>query len=345
MPDSASVPQLAVPDRESSEVRTRAWAPDPPKYGVLNILVVEDDQPSRDGLAKAIRLLGHACRTARDGQEALEMHQQQHADVILSDCRMPRMDGLELCRRTRVGDDDSSSYTYFILMTGYNDKEHFLQGMEAGADDYHPKPIDIDELQARLLSAGRVISLYRKLAEHNSSLRRDSQMSFRLARVDPLTEVANRLRMNEDLEIIWGRAKRYGHRFSAALCDIDWFKTYNDHFGHLAGDAVLRRIAQSIRKELRQGDELYRYGGEEFLVVLPEQSQGEAIQAMERVRREVERLAIPTVAEKGIVTISIGVAELDAGDDAVANWLLRVDKTLYAAKGSGRNRVEAAGPP
>jgi two-component system chemotaxis response regulator CheY len=268
------------------------------------------------------------------------MHQADHADVILSDWRMPRMDGIELCRRTRVADKEKA-YTYFIFMTAFDDKEHFLRGMDAGADDYQIKPIDLDELQARLASAERVISLYRRLAEKNSALRRDSQTSFKLARIDALTEVANRLRMKEDLGGLLSRAARYGHRYSAALCDVDWFKEYNDHYGHLAGDAVLQRIAHAIRAELRQGDGLYRYGGEEFLALFPEQSLVDAMHAAERIRRGVERLGIPTVTAKGVVTVSIGVAELTSSVDQTPEaWLERVDAALYRAKANGRDRVE-----
>jgi two-component system chemotaxis response regulator CheY len=250
------------------------------------------------------------------------------------------MDGVELCRRTRIA-DNNKSYTYFIFMTGFDDKEHFLRGMAAGADDYQVKPIDLEELQARLAAAERVVSLHRELAGTNSALRHDSQTSFRLARIDALTEVGNRLRMNEDLEAIWARAKRYGHRCSAALCDIDWFKEYNDHYGHLAGDAALHRIAQAMRIELRQGDGLYRYGGEEFLVVLPEQSLAEAVHVAERVCRSVAQVAIPTMAQKGVVTISVGVAELTpSADETSLRWLERVDSALYRAKANGRDRVE-----
>jgi two-component system, cell cycle response regulator len=330
----------AAPERPSEPTALpRMPAPTPLRYGPLNILIAEDERASREGLAKVIRSLGHRCRTAKDGLEALQLHRQEHADVILSDWRMPNMDGLELCRQTRVTDEEGG-YTYFILMTAFDDKEHFLKGMEAGADDYHGKPIDIDELQARLISAGRVLALYRQLAERNAMLRRDSQASFRLARVDPLTGVANRLRMNEDLETLWSRTKRYGHRYCIALADIDWFKNYNDRFGHLAGDAVLGRVAETIRKQLRQGDGLYRYGGEEFLVVLPEQSLGEAVQAMDRVRREVEGLAIPAGQDGKVVTVSIGVAELTTRDDSIATWLGRADRALYAAKRNGRNQVD-----
>jgi two-component system chemotaxis response regulator CheY len=255
---------------------------------------------------------------------------------------MPRMDGVELCRRTRRADDDGA-YTYFIFMSAFGDREHLLRGMEAGADDYQTKPIDLDELQARLVSAARVVTLYHKLAEKNRVLRRDSQTSFRQARVDSLTGVGNRLRMTEDIGAAWERAKRYGQRYSIAICDVDWFKRYNDFYGHVAGDEVLRQIAQSIREELRRGDAVYRYGGEEFLVLLPEQPLAEAAHAMTRVRRAIEGLRIPTDGGRGTVTISIGVSELAPTDEGPAHWIARADRALYAAKAEGRNRLNVGG--
>ena len=311
-----------------------------PPYGRLKILVADEDTLSRVGLEQAVRELGHDCRTAKDGLEAWKMLQAERADVVLSDWNLPGMGGVELCRRTRAA-DGQGSYTYFIFMTGFDDREHFLRGMEAGADDYHTKPVDIEELQARLVSAGRVLSLYRKLADQNSRLQRDSELSFHEARVDPLTGAANRLRMNEDLAVLWSRSLRYGHPVALALCDIDEFKKYNDRFGHVAGDDVLRRVAQTIRNVLRQEDALYRYGGEEFLVVLPEQALADAICAMDRVRAGIEKLAIPTPG--GVVTISVGVAELVRPlDGTLDDWVRRTDAALYRAKENGRNRVEPA---
>jgi two-component system chemotaxis response regulator CheY len=263
--------------------------------------------------------------------------------VILSDWQMPGMDGLELCRRTRVSENEGG-YTYFLFMTGFKDKEHFIRGLEAGADDYQTKPIDLDELRARLASARRVVSLYRKLAVQNAALRRDSQASFRIARIDPLTQVANRLSMDEDLKVLWSRVGRYGHRYSMAICDIDRFKAHNDRFGHLAGDEVLRHVAQAIRGSLREGDGLYRYGGEEFLALLPEQSVSEAAIVMDRVRLAVARLAIPTAHDGQVVTISAGIAELDRTlDGSVDDWIHRADEALYRAKAAGRNRIETSG--
>jgi diguanylate cyclase (GGDEF)-like protein len=314
------------------------------RHGGLNVLVVEDEDVSRRGLEQAVKLLGYQCRSAKDGLEAWQMHESDPADVILSDWKLPRMDGLELCRRLRDTEREGA-YTYFIFLTSYGDKEHLLLGMQAGADDYHSKPVDIDELQARLVSAQRVIGLHRRLAEKTLSLRRDSQTSFAVARRDALTGIANRLRMDEDLTTLWSQAARYARPICLAICDIDRFKKYNDHFGHLAGDEVLRRIAQALRDGLRQADGVYRYGGEEFLAVLPEQGLAEAARAMDRVRKKVESFAIPTVGKPGFVTISVGVAQLDVRrDDSLAEWLGRADAALYGAKNSGRNRVEPAPP-
>jgi diguanylate cyclase (GGDEF)-like protein len=316
----------------------------PLAYGPLKVLVVEDEPALRQGLARAVRALGHECRTAVDGAEGFAMHQAERADVILSDWKMPNLDGVELCRQTRDADGDSN-YTYFILMTALGDREHFLAGMNAGADDYHVKPVDPDELAARLVSAGRVLSLYRRLADTNTSLRRDSQTSFTLARTDMLTSLSNRRRMEEDLEVVLSSATRYGRKFSLALCDIDWFKAFNDERGHVAGDDVLRKVADAMKRSLRQSDGLYRYGGEEFLVLLPEQSLADAMLAMERLRANVEALDIPAATvHGGVVTMSIGVAELASADTTSDGWIKRADAALYRAKTSGRNRVVSDNP-
>jgi diguanylate cyclase (GGDEF)-like protein len=308
---------------------------------VLKVLVVDDDRDERQAFLEAVHALGHECRVAADGVEALALHDTAHADVILSDWKMPRMDGLELCRRIRSA-DDGTAYTYFILIAGYGDREHFLLGMQAGADDYHAKPVQLDELRARLASAARVIRVYRKLAEQNRALRRTGQASFEQARVDPLTGTANRLRLQEDLQGIWARAKRYSRPLCAALCDIDRFKSYNDALGHLAGDEVLRRVAVAIRDELRESDLIYRYGGDEFLVILPEQSVPEATLAMDRVRRAVEELDIRSSESEDAVTLSVGLASPRPSDARVEDWLARADGALYLAKAHGRNRLEIA---
>lgn len=308
----------------------------------LSVLVVDDEEESRRALASAIRALGHDVRVACDADEALRLHAVARPDVIVSDFSMPEMDGAELCRRIRVADADTG-YTYFIFVTAFADKDHFVRGMDAGADDYQTKPIDVDELRARLVSAARVITLHRRLARSNAALRRDSEQSFQLARVDALTGIGNRLRMMEDLAALWARARRYEEEYALAICDVDRFKEYNDHYGHLAGDDVLRTIALAIRGALRDGDALYRYGGEEFLVVLPRQSIDDAVAAMNRVRVAVERLVVTKDGEASNVTVSVGVASLGEDDESCEDWMARADVALYAAKSRGRNRVEADG--
>lgn len=306
-----------------------------PPDAPLDILVAEDDDAGRQGLEKALAVLGHGCRLARDGEEAWELHRARRADVILSDWHMPRLDGVSLCKRLRAS-EAPPTYTYFILLTAYDDKEHFVRGMEAGADDYHTKPVDLDELRARLVSARRVVALRRTLAQSNADLRRDSQRIFAVARVDPLTQTGSRLRMEEDLRALWDRALRYGHGYCVGIVDVDRFKDFNDARGHLAGDEVLRGVARAAMETLRRGDAVYRYGGDELLVVLPEQSLDLAARALERVRAAVEKLGGPTV--------SVGVAQWGPADGAPDGAIARADAALYRAKQSGRNRVEADAP-
>lgn len=305
----------------------------------LRVLVVDDDEDSRAAVEEAVASVGHLVTTARDGVEAWAKLQVQTADVIVSDWTMPRMSGTELCRLVRSC--DPVQYTYFMFMTALGDKAHFLEGMRAGADDYVTKPVDMDELEARLLSAARVVKVQRALALRNTALLRESAISFEEARMDALTQIGNRLRLREDLAALRSRAARYGHRYCAALCDIDLFKSYNDHFGHLAGDEALRTVATTMRGALRQADTLYRYGGEEFLAILPEQGIVEAVQAMNRVRTTVQEFGIPHPASPvGVITVSIGVAELADTSPSSDEWLERADSALYLAKESGRNRVE-----
>ncbi len=288
----------------------------------MKILIAEDDAVSRTILRRAVEKIGHECLAAADGEEAWNLYKETpDIDVIISDWMMPGVDGLELCRRVRG--DGRVGYTYFIFLTALGDREHLLQGLEAGADDYLSKPLDRDELGMRLTSALRVTDLHRRLAFQNNELEELNRMLFEQSRQDPLTSLGNRLRLREDLQVLQSRTKRYGH---------------------LAGDDVLRRVAATISSGLRIGDTAYRYGGEEFLVVLPEQDADAATAITDRLRLAVADLGIPHAdgTPDGVVTISAGVAvSTGAGD---ADGLLKAaDEALYAAKRDGRNRVARAG--
>lgn len=290
----------------------------------LSVLVVEDDADTRDAIEHAVADRGHQCFSAMDGLDALRVLGDSQVDVVLSDWRMPRLDGLELCRRVR--ESAEGDYTYFMLMTGLSDREHLITGLGAGADGYVTKPLDWAEFDARMATAERVVRSQKRL-------RRDSEGSFRLARIDALTGVGNRLRMEEDVRALLGEVRRYGKRCALALCDIDHFKRYNDTYGHLAGDELLRSVAQTIQAKLRSSDHLYRYGGEEFVITFPEQSVAEGTAAMERIRA--------AVSEGCGITISAGVAEPENAVEPT-EWIASADVALYRAKDGGRNRVEAA---
>jgi two-component system, cell cycle response regulator len=307
----------------------------------LRILIAEDDAVSRTILHRAVEKFGHECLAAEDGERAWEIYRETSGvDAIISDWMMPGMDGLELCSKVRG--EERNGYTYFIFLTALGDRNHLHMGLEAGADDYLSKPLDRDELQVRLISARRVTELHRRLAFQNGELEVLNRKLFEQSREDPLTRLGNRLRLREEFEALRGRVERYGHNYSAVLCDVDYFKLYNDHYGHLAGDEVLQKVAETIADHCRSGDTAYRYGGEEFLIILPEQSQESATDIADRLRRAVEDMRIPHEANDppGIVTISAGVATLSAGANKSADVLLGdADAALYHAKQSGRNRV------
>ena len=305
----------------------------------MRILIAEDDPPSRLIHQMIVEQRGHECVVAENGEEAWRLFRSDEVDVVLSNWMMPDCDGLELCRRVR---EHKGPYTYFILLTARGDKEHVLEGIKAGADDYLTKPLDAEELDVRLVSAARVTSLHRQLTEKTESLQRMNKLLFEQARKDPLTKLGNRLQLHEDLELMQGRMKRHGHGYAALLCDVDFFKPYNDFYGHLAGDEVLIRVANTVAEHLRSGDTAYRYGGEEFLVVLPEQTLESARGVAERIRRAVEDLAIPHDAKDppGVITVSAGVSSLETEDEKPVSALLEeADAALYRAKRFGRNRV------
>lgn len=304
----------------------------------LRVLVADDDAVTRRILQLSLQKLGHDCVLAKDGNEAWTMFQGGGIDVVISDWTMPGKDGIELCKLVREG--GKSAYTYFILLTANEDKQHFLAGMQSGADDYLLKPPDPDELQVRMIAATRITALHRQLSQQNAELERLNRALFDQGRTDALTRVGNRLRMQEDLVQLWNRAKRQPtHGFCIALVDVDFFKRYNDTCGHQAGDEVLRTIARTLVNGARAGDAVYRYGGEEFLVMLPEPNVEGAVTAMQRLHRSVEALEIP---HPGIndphVTISVGITRF-ADDKTLDALVQEADVALYVAKSRGRNCV------
>ena len=310
----------------------------------MRILVADDDPTSRLIVQTALRSLGHECHTVTDGAIAWAAFQTKEPDVVVSDSMMPGLTGLQLCRLIR--ERPTEHYVYFIMVSGQGLRDEILQGMTAGVDDYLVKPLDIDDLQARLIAAARVTGLHRQLARQRSELEGLNLELTAIARRDSLTGLGNRRALQEDLELLEARVMRYGHRYCMALLDVDYFKSYNDSYGHPAGDEILQIVAAQLGAIARSGDALYRYGGEEFLCIFPEQSMDSGTKAVERMRAAVEGLGIAhTDNPSGLLTISGGLAMMDAAETRSASAVLKeADEALYRAKQLGRNRVERAAP-
>ena len=221
---------------------------------------------------------------------------------------MPGIDGIELCRRVRARQNDNK-YVYFIFVTSSGDKRRIVDANQAGADDYLVKPLDMDQLATRLVVPERITRLHERIAAQQAQLELLNRRLFDQARTDPLTGLYNRLKLREDLDLLSAKAGRRPGPYCALMFDIDNFKAYNDTYGHLAGDKVLATVAGLLLKTLRQGDQAYRYGGEEFLVLLEKTLLPQAVLVAESCRQAVQALELPHAASpQRIVTVSVGVA-------------------------------------
>lgn len=307
----------------------------------MRILIADDDLGSRLVAQSAVQRLGHECSTAVDGEHAWQILQQTRPQVLISDRAMPGLDGITLCRRLREQEHQKpqDGYTYVVLLTGSGSPDEVTAGMLAGADDYLSKPLNPADLHNRLLAAARITDLHAELSHARAALSLQ-------AHTDPLTGLRNRLGLAEDLEQMHNLSERHGRSFCVAMCDLDRFKAYNDTYGHPAGDQALRIAADTLTSQLRKEDRVYRYGGEEFLVLLPEQGLQGANTAMERVRAQLQRQAIENreAGPPGVLTLSVGLA--DSTPDrrqTCAQLLTAADGALYQAKHKGRNRVALPG--
>lgn len=306
----------------------------------IKILVVDDDPVSLRLLEKTLTEWEYEVHTAKNGLEALEIFFRENIKFIIADWVMPVMDGLELCRKIRASDRE---YVYFIILTGKDKKEDIVEGLEAGADDYISKPFDRQELRVRVRNGERVILLQREFLMQNEKLNRLNALLEEIAWIDPLMDIGNRRSFYESIKKLHHRARRYDHYYGIIMCDIDDFKAYNDTYGHIAGDQALKNVAKIIKKSTRLSDETFRFGGEEIVILVPEQNLDETFVIAEKLRSSVESLGIEhTGAKTGKLTLSVGVASFHKGDRE-KKWediLGRADRALYVSKSTGKNRVE-----
>jgi len=310
----------------------------------MRVLIADDDSTSRLLLKAMASKLGHTCFVANDGSSAWEMLSSEGIDVLLTDWMMPGLDGLELCRRVRH--ELSSNYTYIVLITGLDQPEEVLEGMSAGADDYLIKPVEPFAVQTRLVAAERVTALHRQVAHFRTQLEQANLELLGQSLTDALTGLGNRRRMEEDLGRTHARALRTGRPYSVALFDIDYFKLYNDGYGHLAGDQALREVSRCLDKLVRAGESVYRYGGEEFLLLLPDCNAENAAIAAKRLCRAVAEAAMTHEARPAgplVVTVSGGVACWAPGSTLLVPEVLnQADEALFRAKSAGRNCIQVA---
>ena len=300
----------------------------------MRILVAEDSAVDRKIIGDNLRTWGFDMVLAKDGHEACRLlHEADAPKLALLDWVMPGMDGIEICQSIR-SQRPRQGYVYTVLLTSKNSKKDFLHAMAAGADDFLAKPFDEMELKARLLAGKRILDLQDELVAAREALRFS-------ATYDELTGILNRAEILRFLDRELNRAERDCQPVGLALIDIDHFKRVNDSLGHVVGDLVLQAVAKKLSSGLRTYDGAGRYGGEEFLLVLPGCDLSNLFQRCEQLRQSVAALTIPTDLGPAKVTVSIGV--IQAGFQCTLRQqelLQKVDEALYQAKHTGRNRVE-----
>ncbi len=301
----------------------------------MKIVVAEDNPVYQTLLKGLLKEWGYDVLIARDGNEAWSMLSESGGPrLAILDWMMPAMEGIEICRRVRA--EVSDRYIYLLLLTARAGGEDLVAGIEAGADDYVTKPFKVPELRARLRAGLRILALQDELIMAREALREQAQR-------DGLTHLWNRNTILQILEQELSRASRNGSSVAVLMVDLDHFEQVNDTHGHAAGDAVLREAAIRMASGVRRHDFIGRYGGEEFLIVLPDaKAQGALVQA-ERLRESIAGEAFHVDELFLSVTASFGVAWCDSPHLAETETLLRqADAALYRAKHKGRNRVESS---
>jgi two-component system, cell cycle response regulator len=296
------------------------------------ILVVDDNPDNLEIISTRLRFRGYEVEVAAHGKDALDFVDRAPPDLILLDVMLPDIDGYEIARR--IKNDDRLPFIPIILVTARDSTQDKVAGLDAGADDYLPKPINFPELEARVRSMLRIKRLQDELEEKNRELERISIS-------DGLTGLFNHRHIHGLLHEEFERVNRTDDPLTVAMLDLDHFKRINDTYGHQAGDRVLQELAGILRSNAREIDKLGRYGGEEFLVILPETELDDGAVFLERVRSDVESSGFDLDGPEPLrVTISAGVATHPAPGVRDPDGLIkRADRALYAAKADGRNRV------
>ena len=289
----------------------------------LDVLLVDDDPAMLRLLSAWLKQAGYRVSQATDGQQALAAIETDCPDFLVTDWEMPNVNGLELCERVRRL--QLPHYVYILFLTVKSGSDEKVAGLEVGADDFLIKPVEKNELLARMRSGSRMLQLERRLS--------------RMARTDPLTGLLTQRSFYECLLQEWHRAKRGNLPLSCVMVDLDFFKRINDVHGHPAGDAVLKTVANLMADTCRGSDSLCRYGGEEFCAMLPETDEQGAVLWAERVRAKLASTLIPAGSKELRVTGSFGAAQKQDDTQTPEQLVDQADQALLCAKQSGRDRV------
>lgn len=296
------------------------------------ILIVDDEVTLLNTLTEYLEITGYPVKSAISAEEAVDLLEKNRFEVVITDIALPGMDGMALTKIIKKNYDID-----VIVMTAYRSDHSYEEAIEAGASDFVIKPFGYEELLLRLK---RVLNEQKLNREQNRML----EKLKRLATIDGLTKLYNSRHFYNQLQLEVDRTIRYNHQLSLMLLDIDKFKQFNDKFGHLDGDQILMKLGQTILSCLRKMDSAYRYGGEEFTIILPETTGEEAVTVAERIRTQVSTdVFIVSDSEKQGITVSIGVTQY-LPNEPLSVFIKRSDKAMYMSKDLGRNRVSSLFP-
>jgi diguanylate cyclase (GGDEF)-like protein len=295
------------------------------------ILIVDDHEDNVEVLRARLEARGYECDSAADGEEALAKVEADPPDLILLDVMMPRIDGHEVARRIKA--NRALPFIPIIMQTAHDSVDDKVEGLGAGADDYITKPINFPELEARVRAMLRIRALHAQVEAANTEL-------SRMAITDGLTGLYNRRHMEDRLREMFEHSTRLHEPLSCVMFDLDHFKSVNDTYGHQAGDEVLKQLAALLREVAREVDKVGRYGGEEFIVLLPGTVLDAAVTFAERARQRVEGHTFTFEGGTLRRTLSSGVSGWPHPKIAHRDQLVKAaDDALYVAKKLGRNRV------
>lgn len=309
-----------------------------------SVLVVEDSRVTLNVLTNYLRGMGiNEPLLAETGQQAIDLFSRHRPDVVILDARLPDFDGFEVARKLRKLEREQE-WAAIIFLTAMNGDTDLARGIAAGGDDYLVKPVSETVFQAKVRAMQRLIEMQRSLVEVTRKLDAANAELQRLSTTDALTGIANRRALDDFLSRAWRRCLRVKKPLSLVMLDIDYFKLFNDKYGHQAGDDCLQRVATQIaRAAPRASDLAARYGGEEFMLVLGETDQDGALWMAERVRQMVADLKVPHYAtDSKFVSVSCGVVTVIPDEKRTVEALIQsADAALYQAKRGGRDRVVA----